>query len=50
MIKRTLYFRESSLFKNKNEQLVIDLQSDSEEKSTPIEDIGLVILDLSRSL
>ncbi|WP_127126034.1 type II CRISPR-associated endonuclease Cas1 [Pseudoflavitalea rhizosphaerae] len=45
MIKRTLYFGNPAYLKLSNEQMVIELPSESETKSAPIEDIGLVILD-----
>ncbi len=45
MIKRTLYFGNPAYLKTTNEQLVIELHDGGEAKSTPIEDIGLVILD-----
>lgn len=45
MIKRTLYFGNPAYLKTNNEQLVIEMQDSGETKSTPIEDIGLVILD-----
>jgi CRISPR-associated protein Cas1 len=51
MIKRTLYFGNPAYLKTANEQMVIDLPEEkgvrliAETKQTPIEDIGLVILD-----
>lgn len=45
MIKRTLYFGNPAYLKTSNEQLLIELQDSGELKSTPIEDIGLIILD-----
>jgi CRISPR-associated protein Cas1 len=45
MIKRTLYFGNPAYLKTSNEQLVIEMQDTGEIKSTPIEDIGLLILD-----
>ena len=45
MIKRTLYFGNPAYLKTKDEQLVIELQDTGETKSTPIEDIGILILD-----
>lgn len=45
MIKRTLYFGNPAYLKTKDEQLVIELQDTGEVKQTPIEDLGLVILD-----
>lgn len=45
MIKRTLYFGSSAYLKTNNEQLVFESTDTGETKSTPIEDIGVVILD-----
>lgn len=45
MIKRTLYFGNSAYLKTINEQMVIEMQDSGETKQTPIEDIGLLILD-----
>ena len=45
MIKRTLYFGNPAYLKTTNEQLVIEMHDSGEAKSTPIEDIGLLILD-----
>jgi CRISP-associated protein Cas1 len=45
VIKRTLYFGNPAYLKTANEQLVIEMPGISESKSTPIEDIGLLILD-----
>lgn len=45
MIKRTLYFGNPAYLKTSNEQLVITMQDSGEIKTTPIEDIGLLILD-----
>ncbi len=45
MIKRTLYFGNPAYLKTKDEQLVIEMQDTGETKSTPIEDLGIVILD-----
>jgi CRISPR-associated protein Cas1 len=45
MIKRTLYFGNPAYLKTANEQLVIELSDSGETKSTPIEDIGVLILD-----
>ncbi|MBS1577684.1 MAG: type II CRISPR-associated endonuclease Cas1 [Bacteroidetes bacterium] len=45
MIKRTLYFGNPAYLKTANEQLVIEMQDSGETKSTPIEDIGLLLLD-----
>lgn len=51
MIKRTLYFGNPAYLKTLNEQMIIELPEEkgvrlvAETKQTPIEDIGLVILD-----
>jgi CRISPR-associated protein Cas1 len=45
MIKRTLYFGNPAYLKTINEQMVIEMQDSGETKQTPIEDIGLLILD-----
>jgi CRISPR-associated protein Cas1 len=45
MIKRTLYFGNPAYLKTANEQLVIEMHDSGETKTTPIEDIGLLILD-----
>lgn len=45
MIKRTLYFGNPAYLKTVNEQLVIEMHNSGETKTTPIEDIGLLILD-----
>lgn len=45
MIKRTLYFGNPAYLKTINEQLVIEMKDSGEAKETPIEDIGLLILD-----
>ena len=45
MIKRTLYFGNPAYLKTNNEQLVIEMHDSGETKQTPIEDIGLLILD-----
>ena len=45
MIKRTLYFGNPAYLKTTNEQLVIEMHDSGETKSTPIEDIGLLLLD-----
>jgi CRISPR-associated protein Cas1 len=45
MIKRTLYFGNPVYLKTTNEQLVMEMQDSGETRSTPIEDIGLLILD-----
>lgn len=45
MIKRTLYFGNPAYLKTSKEQLIIELPETGETKQTPIEDIGLLILD-----
>ena len=45
MIKRTLYFGNPAYLKTKDEQLVFDGGETGEQKTIPIEDIGVVILD-----
>jgi CRISPR-associated protein Cas1 len=45
MIKRSLYFGNPAYLKTKDEQLVIEMQDTGETKSTPIEDLGIIILD-----
>lgn len=45
MIKRTLYFGNPAYLKTTNEQLVMEWPKTGETKTTPIEDIGLLILD-----
>jgi len=45
MIKRTLYFGNPAYLKTNNNQLVIEMHDSGETKSTPIEDVGLLILD-----
>ncbi|MCB9000740.1 MAG: type II CRISPR-associated endonuclease Cas1 [Bacteroidales bacterium] len=45
MIKRTLYFSNPTYLKVKDEQMVIEYPDDTENKSVPIEDIGVVVLD-----
>lgn len=45
MIKRTLYFGSPAYLKTRHEQLVVELGDTGEQKTTPIEDIGLIILD-----
>ncbi|QKG79483.1 type II CRISPR-associated endonuclease Cas1 [Tenuifilum thalassicum] len=46
MIKRTLYFGNPAYLKARDEQMVIEYPGgDTESKSIPIEDIGVVILD-----
>lgn len=46
MIKRTLYFGNPTYLKAKDQQMVVEYPGgDSETKSVPIEDVGVVILD-----
>lgn len=45
MIKRTLYFGNPAYLKTHLDQLVIESHDTGEIKSTPIEDLGIVILD-----
>lgn len=48
MLKRTLYFGNPSYLKTSNEQMIISFPKDEEgkeDKSIPIEDVGIVILD-----
>ncbi len=45
MIKRTLYFGNPAYLKTTNEQLVIEMHDTGETKTSPIEDIGILILD-----
>lgn len=45
MIKRTLYFGNPAYLSKKSNQLKIKLPEEEEEKSVPIEDIGIVIID-----
>ena len=45
MIKRTLYFGNPAYLKTNNEQMVIEMHDSGETKTTPIEDLGLLILD-----
>jgi CRISP-associated protein Cas1 len=50
MIKRTLYFGNPAYLKTRNEQLLVSYKGiagmeDAEDKTVPIEDIGVVILD-----
>ncbi|MCX6318614.1 MAG: type II CRISPR-associated endonuclease Cas1 [Bacteroidetes bacterium] len=45
MIKRTLYFGNPAYLKTNNEQMIIEIAGTGEVKSTPVEDIGLLILD-----
>ncbi|HNP53638.1 MAG TPA: type II CRISPR-associated endonuclease Cas1, partial [Ferruginibacter sp.] len=44
-MKRTLYFGNPAYLKTRNEQLIIELPETGEQKSTAIEDVGLLILD-----
>lgn len=45
MIKRTLYFGNPAYLKTINDQLVLEFPDTGETKTSPIEDIGLLILD-----
>jgi CRISPR-associated protein Cas1 len=45
MIKRTLFFENPAYLSTKNEQLIVRFPNDPEERSVPIEDIGMVILE-----
>lgn len=46
MIKRTLYFGNPTYLKAKDQQMVVEYPSgDSESKTVPIEDIGVIVLD-----
>jgi CRISP-associated protein Cas1 len=45
MIKRTLYFGNPAYLKTRDEQLVFESIETGETKCTPIEDIGVLILD-----
>lgn len=45
MIKRTLLFSSACYLSTKNEQLVVQFKEDKPEKTVPIEDIGVVVLE-----
>ncbi len=45
MIKRTLYFGNPAYLSKKDEQLIVKQQEKEEERTIPIEDIGVIILD-----
>ena len=45
MIKRTLYFGNPCCLRKKNEQLLLEPADGGENKTMPIEDIGMVVLD-----
>jgi len=45
MIKRTIYFGNPTYLKTKDEQLIFESADNSELKTLPIEDIGVLILD-----
>lgn len=46
MIKRTLYFGNPAYLKTENEQLVVEYpDKESETRTVPIEDIGILVLD-----
>lgn len=44
MIKRTLYFGNPAYIKTRNNQMIVE-RNDMDDRSFPIEDIGIVILD-----
>src|SRR5690625_87887 len=48
MIKRTLYFGHPAYLKTRNEQMVIDFPEKGEKQETPIEDIGILVIDHQR--
>ncbi len=49
MIKRTLFFENPCYLRKKQEQLIIEFpEGEKEDRSVPIEDIGVVVLDNSR--
>ncbi|MGB1316115.1 MAG: type II CRISPR-associated endonuclease Cas1 [Chitinophagales bacterium] len=45
MIKRTLYFGNAAYLSTKTEQLVVNYPDEQKQKTVPIEDVGIVILD-----
>lgn len=45
MIKRTIYLGNSCYLHKKDDQMVVEYTSDEDNKSVPIEDIGIVVLD-----
>lgn len=45
MIKRTLFFENPAYLSTKNNQLVVKLIQTNEEKTVPIEDIGMIVLE-----
>lgn len=45
MIKRTLFFGNPAYLSTKNEQLVISFPDDKPDKATPIEDLGMIVLE-----
>lgn len=45
MIKRTLHFGNPAYLNKRDKQLVIRLSADNTERTVPIEDIGVVVLD-----
>lgn len=45
MIKRTLYFGNAAYLKCSKSQLVVNYPDDRDERTMPVEDIGIVILD-----
>ena len=45
MIKRTLFFEQPSYLSTKHHQLVVSYPESDEQKTIPIEDIGLIVLE-----
>ncbi|UCS91854.1 type II CRISPR-associated endonuclease Cas1 [Echinicola marina] len=45
MIKRTLFFGNPAYLSTKNEQLIVSFPDDQPDKTVPIEDIGMVVLE-----
>jgi CRISPR-associated protein Cas1 len=45
MIKRTLFFENPAYLSTKNEQLVVRFPNSEEQKTVPIEDIGMLVLE-----
>ncbi|GGF40617.1 type II CRISPR-associated endonuclease Cas1 [Echinicola rosea] len=45
MIKRTLFFGNPAYLSTKNEQLVVSFPDDQPEKTVPVEDIGMMVLE-----
>lgn len=48
MIKRTLYFGNPTYLRIDKSQLVVDLKSEDEIRTFPVEDIGMIVLDHPR--